>query len=43
MSGPAKRLERALASGKLPPTWLIHGAEGTGKWALAMELAAAIL
>jgi DNA polymerase-3 subunit delta' len=43
MAGPAKRLERALASGKLPPTWLIHGAEGTGKWALAMELAAAIL
>jgi hypothetical protein len=43
MAGPVKRLEGALSSGKLPPTWLIHGAEGTGKWALAMELAAAIL
>jgi len=43
LTGPAARIERALASGRLPPTWLLHGPEATGKWALAMELAQALL
>jgi DNA polymerase-3 subunit delta' len=40
---PRLLLERALTSGKLPPTWLITGPEGSGKWALGMELARALL
>lgn len=42
-SGPVERIERSLTSGLNPPTWLICGIEGTGKWALAMELAQALL
>lgn len=38
-----EQIGRTLSSGHVPPTWLIHGPEGTGKWALAMELAAALL
>lgn len=43
LSGPVLRIERSLTSGRNPPTWLICGIEGTGKWALAMELAQALL
>lgn len=43
LSSPLVRIERSLASGLNPPTWLICGTEGTGKWALAMELAQALL
>lgn len=43
MQEPRLILERALTSRKLPPTWLVTGPEGSGKWALAMELARALL
>ena len=43
MREPVTLLSRTLAGGKWPPTWLIGGPEGAGKWALAMELATAIL
>jgi DNA polymerase-3 subunit delta' len=38
-----EQLERALASSKLAPTWLFHGPENTGKWALAHRFAQALL
>lgn len=43
MKEPRLILERALQTGKLPPTWLITGPEGSGKWALGMALAQALL
>lgn len=43
MREPRMLLERALASRRLPPTWLLAGPEGTGTWALGMALAQALL
>ena len=43
LKAPVLRIERSLTSGSTPPTWLVGGTEGTGKWALAMELAQALL
>lgn len=43
MKEPRELLERALASGRLPPTWLVAGPEGSGSWALGMALAQALL
>ena len=37
------QLEGAMNSGSLPPTWLLSGPEGTGKWALAHAFAQARL
>jgi hypothetical protein len=43
MREPRQLLERALTSGKLPPTWLVAGPEGSGTWALGMAVAQALL
>ena len=43
MKEPRELLERALASRRLPPTWLVAGPEGSGSWALGMALAQALL
>lgn len=42
--GPAiAQVEAALSSGRIAPTWLLHGPVGTGKWVTAHQFAKAIL
>lgn len=43
MKEPRELVERALASQRLPPTWLVAGPDGSGGWALGMVLAQALL